>query len=103
MALIVVPKQIILDEGAEAPPADPVTDGGTDPIARRNAFLELALHLTYGLQDGAVDVLFRVRDHGFIYGPKALLFCGVIFLNWQITDHSPSPSPPHQAQHTTCN
>ena len=43
------------------PPADAVTDGGADPAARRNAFLELALWLSYGLPEGAVDALFKVR------------------------------------------
>ncbi|GLI63541.1 hypothetical protein VaNZ11_006530 [Volvox africanus] len=51
--------KIIMDEAAEVPPADIVTEGGTDPSARRNTFLELALWLSYGLPDAAVDVLFK--------------------------------------------
>ncbi|GIL64267.1 hypothetical protein Vafri_18268 [Volvox africanus] len=51
--------KIILDEAAEVPPADIVTEGGADPSARRNTFLELALWLSYGLPDAAVDVLFK--------------------------------------------
>jgi ribosomal RNA-processing protein 12 len=50
-----------VDEGAEAPPRDPVTDGGPDPLSRRNAFLELALWLSFGLPHSAADVLFKVR------------------------------------------
>ncbi|GLC60588.1 hypothetical protein PLESTB_001631100 [Pleodorina starrii] len=51
--------KVILDEAAELPPADLVTEGGADPAARRNTFLELALWLSYGLPDAAVDVLFK--------------------------------------------
>ncbi|EFJ51860.1 hypothetical protein VOLCADRAFT_87463 [Volvox carteri f. nagariensis] len=51
--------KIILDEAAPVPPADVVTDGGSDPTDRRNTFLELALWLSYGLPDTAVDVLFK--------------------------------------------
>ncbi|GIL82209.1 hypothetical protein Vretifemale_11129 [Volvox reticuliferus] len=51
--------KIILDEAAEVPPPDIVTEGGGDPSARRSTFLELALWLSYGLPDAAVDVLFK--------------------------------------------
>ncbi|GFR52360.1 hypothetical protein Agub_g14918 [Astrephomene gubernaculifera] len=52
-------QKVVLDESAEVPPPDLITDGGPDPAARRNAFLELALWLSFGLPEGAVDALFR--------------------------------------------
>ncbi len=79
VVVVVVVVQVILDEAAEVPPPDPVIDGGPDPAARRNAFLELALWLSYGLPDGAVDVLFKVQE------PLALrllcLLCLIILPN----------------------
>lgn len=53
-------QQLIVDEAAEVPPPDAVTEGGGDPGARRSAFLELALWLSYGLGDNAIDALFKV-------------------------------------------
>lgn len=63
--------QIITDEAADVPPPDPVTEGGSTPAARRNAFLELACWLSYGLPDSAVDALFKVRATKYCCGARS--------------------------------
>ncbi|KAG2424708.1 hypothetical protein HXX76_014284 [Chlamydomonas incerta] len=59
--------KLIVDEAAEVPPPDAVTEGGGDPAARRSAFLELALWLSYGLGDNAVDALFKAVKSALVH------------------------------------
>ncbi|PNW69821.1 hypothetical protein CHLRE_19g751197v5 [Chlamydomonas reinhardtii] len=59
--------KLIVDEAAEVPPPDAVTEGGGDPGARRSAFLELALWLSYGLGDNAIDALFKAVKSALVH------------------------------------
>ncbi|KAG2487102.1 hypothetical protein HYH03_014215 [Edaphochlamys debaryana] len=59
--------KLIVDEAADVPPPDPVTEGGLDPAARRNAFTELSAWLTYGLPDAAVDALFKAVKSALVH------------------------------------
>lgn len=58
--LVLVCTQVVADCQAEVPPPDLITEGGSTPTERRCSFLELALGLAGGLDDGAMTTLYKV-------------------------------------------
>ncbi len=55
---------MVEDAAKEVPPADMITEGGTDPAARRSTFTELALILATGLEDPGLETLLTVGARG---------------------------------------
>lgn len=67
--------QLTSDAAASVPPPDPILDGGSTPEERQAAFLELALCLSAGLPDAALDPLFAVRCSGWLLQSLPVLCC----------------------------